>query len=177
MLSLISRLLGRSQSVAPSAHAQVSVFARDDRLLVAVDDQTEAGFWVATPRITVLPANTPADALGAAVHAALAMSRAGVPTPSFRDGAPPLDEPLWRAAGVRSRRAFMTGARLCTVYRHGADVTIHATVNGGTSGDARGWRPADDEPQVLPATGDALALGHAVQAALSHTQPWSSGAQ
>jgi hypothetical protein len=153
------------------------VFARAERLLVAVDDQTQAGFWVATPQITVLPADTPANALGAAVHAALAMSRAGVPTPSFRDGSPPLDEPLWRAAGVRSRRAFMSGARLCTVHRHGADVTIHATVNGGTSGEARGWRPADGEPRVLPATSDALALGLALQAALSQAQPWSSDAQ
>ena len=168
MLSLLSRLLHRSVATpSPSpTRANVGVFQRGSQLLLAGDDETEAGFWIATARIRVLPVSTPAAVLGAALHAALAESRVGVPTPRFGTGAPALDAPLWRATGVRSRRAFMAGTRFCVVSQVGSDLTVTATHNGGSTGNGRGWHPVDAPPRHVPAAAPPEALGAAVLAAL-----------
>ena len=171
MLSSLARLLGLSSASAASQpdRGSVGVYRRGERLLVAGDDQATVGYWVATSRIVVLPAEASPATLGAAVQKALAESRLGVPVPSREKGAPALDEPLWRAAGVRSRRAFMTGTRFCSVARERTELTISPTANGGTQGEGRGWRPTEHAPTVIAADATAETIGAAVLAALEQS--------
>lgn len=128
-----------------------------------------AGFWITRPPAAVLPDTAPDAVLGAAVRAALAASRLAVPTPRFGGGAPPLDAPLWQA-GVRSRRAFMTGTRLAWVAREGDVLRCTSARNGGSTGPTRGWA-ALPAPPPLAATTDDVTLGAAVRAALARAQP------
>ena len=171
MLDAFKRLVGAARAASPPpTRGNVGVYQRGALLIIAVDDETDAGFWVATDRITTLPDTVAADALGGAIRAALAASRTAVPTPSFR-GTPPLDAPLWRAAGVRSRRAFMSGTRFCSVHRDAEQVTITATANGGSTGADRGWRPVEAAARTLPVASDDTTFGAAVRAALADAQP------
>jgi hypothetical protein len=165
MAELFSRF--RNQSSA-SRFAHVSLYQRGDRMLICPDDQTEAGFWIGTDRIAVLPADVSAAELGAAVHQALADSRNGVPIPEV-SGKLPLDAPLWRALGVRSRRAFMNGTRLCSILRDGSVITISPTANGGTSGEDRGWSDLAEQSTVLSDAADASELGAAIHKALEQS--------
>lgn len=162
MSNLFSRF--RNQSSA-SRFAHVSAYQRGDRMLICADDQTATGLWMGSDRIVALTANVSASELGAAVRSALADSRTGLPTPDLR-GKPPADAPLWRAMGVRTRRAFMTGTRLCSILRDGGVITITPTANGGAAGEDRGWSDLPEQSMVLSDTADAGELGGAIYEAL-----------
>jgi hypothetical protein len=162
MSDLFSRF--RNQSSA-NRFAHVSVYQRGDRMLICADDQTVTGLWMGSDRIVTLATNVSASELGAAVRSALADSRTGLPTPDLRRK-PPADAPLWRAMGVRTRRAFMTGTLLCSILRDGSVITITPTANGGASGEDRGW---SDLPELSTVSSDAAEpgkLGAAVYHAL-----------
>jgi hypothetical protein len=150
--------------------ALVHVYARDARLFLEPSNRTrwqEAGFWVATGRITVLDIGTPDDELGNAVLAALASCRVEVPVPP-RDVA--LDRALIAAMGVRSRRAAMDGTRACIVSREaaGGEVTIEPQRNGGTTGEGRGYTPVPEAGVRLPSACTAGQVGAALRVAFEH---------
>jgi hypothetical protein len=148
---------------------------------VEVFDRTrirEAGYWIGTGDVTVLAHDVSDAELGEVVLHALGRSRLEVAVPPRGTK---LEAGLFRAMGVRSRRAAMTGTLSCMVGREparpaagggkatGAQLRIDALQNGGARGEARGYRGLA-EPHVieLPADSPAAVVGQAVRTSLGH---------
>lgn len=178
-------------SAATGPDALVQVYQRAERYYIEASDRTryaEAGYWIATGVVTVLAGDATDVALGGAVLEALARSRVEVPVPP-RDAK--LEAGLFRAMGVRSRRAAMTGTRSCLVGREppprpgavavagaagtppgapahpGGHLRIEALHNGGSRGDGRGYhglRAAHERAATEAVT--AVPLGGATAAAV-----------
>ncbi|HEX5829764.1 MAG TPA: hypothetical protein VFY16_02210 [Gemmatimonadaceae bacterium] len=151
---MLSKLLQRLRPGAQPALA--SVFLREGRLFIQASDRTmmrTAGFWVAAGPVETLPRSAGPARVGQAVLDALARSRVEVPVP---ERGADLEAPLRRAAGVRSRKALMAGSRACAVNREGGVLRVDAYHNGGTTGEARGYRPLPEEV-TLTVPVDALA--------------------
>ena len=125
----------------------------------------EAGFWVSSGEVQVLDVSETDEAVGIALLVALAASRLEVPVPD-RDGR--LEAALFRAMGVRSRRASMSGTRACVLTREppAGEVRIEPQVNGGSAGEERGYRPLPAKARLLPADASAASVGRAARAAL-----------
>jgi hypothetical protein len=153
--------------------ALASVFLREGRIFVQASDRTPqrtAGYWVAAGPVTTLTATAEPAVVGQAVLDALARSRVEVPAP---ERGADLEAPLRRAAGVRSRRALMTGTLACVVDRADGVLRIDPLANGGTTGEERGYRPLPDAETAavkLSAAATADAVGRAVLAVLSRSK-------
>ncbi|HET7457102.1 MAG TPA: hypothetical protein VFJ74_05545 [Gemmatimonadaceae bacterium] len=165
---MLKALLQRFRVVPHPALA--SVFMREGKIFVQCSDRTPmrtAGFWVGSGPVATLSATAEPALVGQAVLDALARSRVEVPAP---ERGADLEAPLRRAAGVRSRRALMAGTRCCVVDREGGVLRIDPVANGGTKGEARGYRPLPDaetaavELNAAAATADMV--GRAVLGAL-----------
>ena len=128
----------------------------------------EAGFWIATERVTVLESTTADATLGAAVLAALTTCQVEVQVPPRGTK---LETALFRAMGVRSNRAAMLGTVACMVTRDPPDdsVRIEPQRNGGPTGKDRGYSPIPGCVVELPADADAADTGRAIRMALAHT--------
>lgn len=185
MLRAIRKLLSParpSDATAPGPDALVQVYQRPAGFYVEPSDRTrtaEAGFWVATGEVTVLTPDATDAALGDAVRRAVAASRVEVAVPP-RDAK--LEAGLFRAMGVRSRRAAMDGTHSCMVSREPVSpatagrsdalprLRIEALHNGGTNGDGRGYHGIDGVPALeLPVDTSVADLGHAVRAMLQQS--------
>lgn len=183
MIRALRRLLLPNRSgaavPAPGPDALVQVYHRADGFFVEPSDRTrlaEAGFWIGTGEVTRLAPDASDSTLGDALLRALACSRVEVAVPPR--GAK-LEAGLFRAMGVRSRRAAMAGTRACLLSREPARSTpgggpttparlrIEALHNGGTSGDDRGYRGLSEPVTVeLPIESEAAVIGQAVRTAL-----------
>lgn len=183
MLRALRRLLSPAPSGTPAPaagpDALVQVYQRAGTLYIEPSDRTrlaEAGFWIGTGEVTVLAVETSDSTLGEALLRALARSRVEVAL-SPRDTK--LDAALFRAMGVRSRRAAMQGTRSCLLSREparaatggGATTTarlrIEALHNGGSRGDDRGYRGLPEPSAVeLPLDSAGAAIAQAVRTAL-----------
>ena len=144
------------------------VYERAGRYFVQPSNRTrwkEAGFWVFSGLVTALETSATDEKLGMAVLDALSASRVEVPVPP-RDAK--LEAGLFRAMGVRSRRAAMSGTRACLVMRNPPTGTlrIEPQRNGGSSGEARGYAPMPKLAVERPAESSASDVGGAVRAAL-----------
>ena len=169
--ALLDRLLGTGTPAKPDdgPNALVHVYARGERYFIEASDRTrakEAGFWVATGHVTELASHASDDEIGLAALHELHRSRVEVAVPP-REAK--LDAGLFRAMGVRTRQAAMSGTRACLVTRLPATTTIRVEPlrNGGTAGDDRGYAIIADQAIALPANAAPRALGEAIRAALS----------
>ena len=168
--AILDRVFGGRSTPAhdDGPNALVHVYAREERYFIEASDRTrvkDAGFWVATGHVTELASHATDEELGLAALHELRRSRVDVAVP------PPdakLDAGLFRAMGVRTRRAAMSGTRACLLTRLPATTTIRVEPlrNGGHAGDDRGYAIVADQAIELPATATAKALGAAVRTAL-----------
>ena len=148
------------------------IYTKGGRYFLEASDRTrreEAGFWIATGEVTILAATVSDPELGNAVLATLARSRVEVAVPSRETK---LEAGLFRAMGVRSRRAAMETTRACGIARdvpEGA-LRLEPQENGGASGEARGYRPIAEAAIVLPPSSTAVEVGRAVRAALDRSR-------
>jgi len=156
-----------SRAAGPTALA--TIYEREGRYFIEASDRTrwkEAGFWVSSSHVRTLEVAVSDDVLGEALRSALASSRVEVPVPPRNAK---LEDALFRAMGVRSRRAAMTGTRACIVTSestHG-DLRIEPQRNGGSSGEERGYRPIAEAALVLPGSSSATEVGRGVRSALA----------
>ena len=169
--AILDRMFGARSTPArdEGPNALVHVYAREDRYFIEASDRTrmkDAGFWVATGHVTELASHAADEELGLAVLHELRRSRVEVAVPP-RDAK--LDAGLFRAMGVRTRRAAMSGTRACLVTRLPDTTTsrVEPLRNGGTTGDDRGYAIVEDQAIDLPANGTAEAVGKAVRTALA----------
>jgi hypothetical protein len=140
-----------------------AVYRLKDRILVHPWQQTTAGLGIACGPYTSLPLDVDASALGESVFAALSQSGQTVPHPSSWKG---LDGARLKAAGVKSEKAFQSGARSLTVERAGPSFRLEPSRNGGSKGDTKGFEPLPELSTSLPLSASAVALGHAILACL-----------
>ena len=158
---MLRNLLQRFRAASPPALA--TVLLREDRIFVQASDRTamrSAGYWVAAGPVETLAATAEPARIGQAVLDALARSRVEVAVP---ERGADLEEPLRRAAGVRSRRALRAGTCACSVEREGGTLRIEASRSGGAAGEGRAGRPPLEEATIhLDAASTADAVGRAV---------------
>jgi hypothetical protein len=142
---------------------RAAVYQLKDRILVHPWQQTPAGLGIASGPYVSLPLDADAAALGSAVLAALSRSGQTVPHPSDWKG---LSAPRLEAAGVRSEKAFQSGARSVDVERDDRAFRIEPSRNGGSKGDAKGFVPMPELAMSLPLESGAEVLGQATRASL-----------
>ena len=164
---------------APGPDALVQVYLRAGHHYVQASDRTrlaEAGYWIATGEVAVLAHDASDAELGESVLRALDRSRVEVAVPPRGTK---LEAGLFRAMGVRSRRAAMAGTRSCLVEREparraadgvpatAAHLRVEPLLNGGTKGDGRGYRGLSEPRAVeLPIGSGVAEVGRAVREAL-----------
>jgi hypothetical protein len=167
---MLKAIWQRLRPASPPALA--TIWLREDRIFVQANDRTmmrTAGFWVSVGPVETLDVTTDPARVGRAVLDALARSRVEVPVPPRGTD---LQAPLRKAAGVRSRRALLTGARACAVVREGGELHIEPPENGSSTGEDRGHHQSPEAtPIPLGAAPTADSLGRAVLAALAKTTP------
>jgi hypothetical protein len=167
MVELLTALRKRLGRVAgPKEDRFASVYERPDMLLVHAEAKTTAGVYVAEqPVIRLNPTVSPQE-IGASVRRALAAFRTGVAHPNqyeWRD----LGKPFLAAAGFRSWRALVVGAKMCNVTQKAdSSFVFSITRNGGTRGDKKGFGPFGVPDQYLAAHASDAELGSAVLKAL-----------
>ncbi|TPW72321.1 hypothetical protein [Schumannella sp. 10F1B-5-1] len=143
-----------------------SVDRRPDGEYVVMTESRAGGPWVLDGPITRLPAGSGAEALGAAVIAAMHRSRDDLP-PLTRDSTPA--KPLLDEFGFDDYAQYIRGLRSVSVFivTEGTPGLIKVTPeqNGGT---AAGMTPLL-EHRVEFMLDDAAQVGTAVLAAFEHT--------
>ena len=165
---VISRLFGAKPPDARGPTALAMVYRRETRIFVEASDLTrelEAGFWVSNGQVQALDDSASDRALGETVLAALASCRVEVPVP---ERGAKLEAGLFRAMGVRSRRASMSGTRACIVTREPPEghLRVEPQRNGGSSGEDRGYLPMPELARELVADSAGAEVGRAVRDAL-----------
>ena len=106
-----------------------------------------------------MPLDAELESLGTSVLTALSKSGRTVPHPTMWKG---LDKPRLEAAGVKSEKAFQSGARSVRVER-GQVRRLEPSRNGGSKGDAKGFEPLPELSMSLPLSSTAAALGQAIR--------------
>jgi hypothetical protein len=169
--AILDRLFGTRSTDGPDRgpDALVHVYSRGERFFIEASDRTrmkDAGFWVATGHVTELASHATDEEIGLAVLHELRRSRVEVAVPPRETK---LDAGLFRAMGVRTRQAAMSGTRACLVTRLPETTTlrIEPLRNGGTSGDDRGYAIIEDKAIELPAKSPVGAVGEAIREALT----------
>ena len=154
------------QSKAAALHAVAIWYPA--RIIIATEDETVAGFSVATPIITSLAVDASSDILGAAVRGHLSRSKYNVAIPT---DAKAHYRTFLDAAGFKNAKAHYQGARLLQIRQSGKEIIIHPSVNGGLKGPDRGFRGHSDlNPIHLLKTATDAELGNRLRAAWSHCQ-------
>jgi hypothetical protein len=134
-----------------------------DRILVHPWQQTEMGVGIASEPYVAIPLEADTEQLGKSILDVLGESGRTVPHPTVWKGQ---DASRLKAAGVRSERAFQDGARYVRVERTQAGFLIEPSRNGGTKGDAKGFKPLPDRAIALDAGASTDDLGKAVRKGL-----------
>jgi hypothetical protein len=140
-----------------------AVYQLRDRVLIHPWQRTTTGLGIASEPYISLPLDANFTALGNCVLTALTHSGQSVPHPSSWKG---LEAPRLKAAGVKSEKAFQSGARSLTVDRVDQALRIEPSRNGGTKGESKGFEPLPKLSTSLPLTSTAEKLGSAIRAAL-----------
>lgn len=147
---------------------EAHVYLLADRLLVCPLRRTTAGLSVTCEPYSVLSTDVDAATLGQAAQRALTASSSVVAHPKD-----------WKAhararldaAGVKSERAFQSGARLVTVRTNGSKVVIEPSHNGGVLDASKGFSELPEAAMKLePSTSDA-AMGKAIREAFNLCTP------
>lgn len=141
-----------------------SAYKLKDRYFVYPKKRTSEGVWLASEDFVSLPLHASVEDLGNAVLGALAQSHGVLPHPEAWAG---LSKPRLSAAGVRSEKAFMQGARLVEVTLMN-EMILTPTRNGGASGEQRGFAQRPDSDLNLPADSSPTEVGQALLAAFGH---------
>jgi hypothetical protein len=136
-----------------------AVYELKDRILVHPWQQTTAGLGIASEPYIGLPLDAEPKSLGNSVLSALSHSGQTVPHPMTWKG---LDKPRLEAAGVKSEKAFQSGARSVGVER-GQAFRLEPSRNGGSKGDTKGFEPLPELSMSLPLSSTAAALGQAIR--------------
>jgi hypothetical protein len=139
-----------------------ALYQLKDRILIHPWQKTTMGLGIAAAPYVTLPLDAPPHALGNCVLAALGESSKEVPHPSSWKGQ---NEPLLKAAGVRSQKAFQSGARSLMVERDARALRIEPSRNGGTKGDSKGFEPLPALAISLAPASKAETIGAAIRAA------------
>ena len=137
-----------------------AVYQLKDKILVHPWQQTTAGLGIASAPYVSLPLDAAPESLGNAVFSALSHSGRTVPHPLSWKA---LDKPRLQAAGVKSDKAFQSGARSVSVER-GQEFRLEPSRNGGSKGDSKGFEPLPEFGTSLPLSSTAAALGQAIRA-------------
>ena len=137
----------------------VSVYKLKDRLLIHPDSITTAGMWIATEPFLPLPLNSSSSDIGAAISVALEGSLDSAPHPADWRA---IAAPRLSAAGVRSEHSFQLGTSLVTVTRSEAGYIVEPHLNGGASGDNKGFHPMPELQRFVGQDSSDLAIGSAV---------------
>jgi hypothetical protein len=140
----------------------VNAFRLRDRYFVHPNKRTTAGLWIAQPEFKCLQLDATPESLGLVVLAALAQSHGVIAQPTDWSA---LSKPRLAAAGVRSERAFMAGARLVEIER-GDCFRFGPTRNGGSNGDQRGFARLSDGQVSIPLHSPPRIVGEAFLNAL-----------
>lgn len=136
------------------------VYPRGADVLVHSQLQTTTGLWILAEPVTRLDGGCSDGIVGSTLRAALEASRSGVCHPKeFKR----IVEPLLRAAGVRSYKAFVEGARCVPVHEREGRLTLTPTRNLGSK---EGFAEEPGAAIVVPATSADEALGAALRAVL-----------
>jgi hypothetical protein len=138
---------------------RAAVYELKDRILIHPWQQTTTGLGIASAPYVSVPLNAESKSLGDSVLIALSISGQTVPHPKTWKG---LDKPRLEAAGVKSEKAFQTGARSVSVER-GQAFRLEPSRNGGSRGDTKGFEPLPELSMSLPLSSTAAALGQAIR--------------
>jgi len=145
---------------------KVSAFRLRDRYFIHPDRQTTTGLWLAQGDFVSLSLQAPKEELGVVILAALEQSSGVIPHPTSWVG---LAKPRLTAAGVKSEKAFMRGACLVSVNLRD-QMSFEPHVNGGSTGDARGFSPIPERSISIPTESPAKEVGDALARALDACQ-------
>lgn len=136
-----------------------NIFQLRDRYFTHPLRKTTAGVWLASPEYVSIPLSALDKELGAVVLTALQQSDGIVPHPTSWIE---VSTSRLLAAGVKSEKAFMTGARLVSIK--GTDlIQLEPHVNGGASGPQKGFSPIPDRSTSLSYSASAEDLGAAIR--------------
>jgi hypothetical protein len=163
---ILSKIVSRGGPAPDADTALVTVYVRGEQYFIEGYDCThwqEAGFWVASGAVVTVDQAVSDATLGAAAVRVLSQSRLNVDIPT-REAAPKVEAMLFRAMRVSSRKASMQGTKACSLSRNAARYLLTPLVNGGSSGEDRGYRPLDPvQTMQLPAGATTAAVGKALR--------------
>ena len=138
-----------------------AIYQLKDRVLIHPWQITTMGLGIASEPYVSLPLDADTRTLGESVLKALSLSGRTVAHPtSWKE----LGTARLTAAGVKSEKAFQSGARSLSAERAAQGIRIEPSRNGGTRGDAKGFAPLPELSLSLPLTASAESLGAAILA-------------
>jgi hypothetical protein len=147
--------------------AFASAYKRAGLILIYASAKTVPGFLIDTPPWITLSDEVRNAELGEAVRTALAAYREGVSVPDYLSADwKALRRARYRAAGVNSERAYMTGSTYVSLCAENGSLRLTPSRNGGTRGDGKGFHFLPEFELQTQANPDSDAIGRAVREAL-----------
>jgi hypothetical protein len=139
------------------------VYQLKDRFLVHAESRTTAGVWLASEPFLVLPNHPTFEEIGKALLQALDNSSNDAPHPVDWKA---VHAPRLAAAGVKTERSFQEGAKLVRVSSQERQYIIEPYLNGGASGDSKGFHAIATQRSAVPSDVSSVNLGANVFEAL-----------
>ncbi len=136
-----------------------SIAQRERKLIVSSWSNTE-NFWIMNGWFAILDVETDDPALGQAIREALSRTKTGIPTPPRAELG---NNPIRKALGLRSERAYMEGTRsvLVLAENDAPDLEVIPQENKGRDGFIEIEDATEHLPRDVPSTQLAAAVRRA----------------
>lgn len=143
---------------------RATVYQRGAVILVHASSRTTDGVWILSEPCIRLPSDCGDAAMGLAVMSALEASQSSVPHPTQWKG---LVEPLLRAAGVRTWKAFAKSAVCVEVEERDGQLALIPAVNLGSE---EGFRANESKKREIAIPSEHAVVGVTLREVLAAAQ-------
>lgn len=155
MRKLFNRLFGGKK-------AQMAASIKwEDRILIIGNSTTKSGFNICSSPYYALPIDASNEKIGELLKKALTENNYNVPDPDWKDRS--LNHQRYKAANVKSEKAYMKNARSVSVYQYDGIIHLTPSRNGGTKGENKGFHDITSETIQINNNCDNEELGSIVK--------------
>ena len=158
-MKILNKLFLKTPSVIDFGQ-EASVIFYPNRILCETQNKSKSGFWVRTDNVTFLNIDATDYQLGETLKKHLNSS---IYTEQPMSEIKQLQEKYKKVTGLKSIKEQMKDSLLLTVHRDNANLTLTPTINGGTSGDDKGYSYLNKENIVLDSNIGSADLGIAIR--------------
>jgi hypothetical protein len=144
---------------------RIAVIKYPDKILFETIHQIKDSYSIRSAEVRFLDSETSDLEIGKTILMHLALSKSGIKKPSDQERKE-INETYRRITGLRSIKEQMKDSQYVLIDREGNKIEFTPTINGGTSGKAKGYDFLPDDSLTIDYIEDFALIGNTFNLAL-----------